>query len=75
MILPKLYCLPNSKKPAIALETILFKPRPDAWASGVLARKAINNVPITAPNAVAINTEPQRLLFWPTMIVGFKVKM
>lgn len=63
--------------PPITLPTVEFKPIPDACAKGILANKAINNVPIKAPIAVAMKTEDQRISLVPPKRIelGLTVKM
>ena len=67
----------NPNAPPRIEPTIEFSPIPDAWARGILASKAINKVPITAPRAVAINTDDQRASSVPSnnIELGLTVKM
>ena len=46
-------------QPPIRPPAMELRPMPDACASGIFAKKAIKSVPITAPIAVAINTDAQ----------------
>ena len=67
-----LYVQPPTIPPSAA-----FSPMPGACASGILANNAIKSVPISAPSAVAINTDDHSGLLGssPTIWLGLTVSM